>query len=443
MTNDTRSPEEIERDIERERAGLTSTLDSLQSKFSFESMARQVSDQFQKHGGDIGQSVTDAVKRNPIGLALTGIGIAWLILGDRTASSTSYDSYGDSRTGMGRTGSRDYGFDDDAQGAASRVDTGSSGSRSYRAYEPSRGSYAGSSTSGSQYGSRSSGMGSSSYPGRSSYAGGSSSYGGSSYPGRSGGQDNLPSWARDDRGRSDAQGISSRVGDAVSGARDAVSNAAGSVSDAASSAASSVSDASAGLADKARGLAQSAAETVQDYASSATSRAQALYDRLSEGTENLSDEARQRVMAARERALDVRDAAMDYTRQGATRARDLIEDQPLIGAAIALAVGAAIGAALPRSRMEDEYFGERSDELFHEAERIYQEEKQKIVAVAGAATEEARNIANEVRTDAENAAPNGSVAQALVDKAKSSAERIADAARAEADKQNLGDISKS
>ena len=440
MTNDTRSPEEIERDIERERAGLTDTLDSLQSKFSIESMARQVSDQFQKHGGDIGQSITDAVKRNPIGLALTGIGLAWLMMGDRTVQAAPYgDRYRDDRIG---SGVRDYDRDDDASRSGSRVDTGRSGSRSYRAYEPSggsssSGSYAGSSGSGgSSYGSGSSGSGSS-YPGRSSYSGGSS------YSGASRSQDNLPSWARDDRGQSDQRGMGAKVGDAMSGARDAMGNAADSVSDAASNAVSSVSDATSGASDRARGLAQSASDTVQDYASSAVSRAQALYDRLSEGTENLSDEARQRVMAARERALDMRDAAMDYTRQGATRARDLIEEQPLIGAAIALAVGAAVGAALPRSRMEDEYFGERSDELFHEAERIYEEEKQKLVAVAGAATDEARNIANEVRTNAENAAPGGSVSQAIVDKARSSAERIADAARSEADKQNLGDVKKS
>ena len=75
MTSNNRSPEEIEREIERERAGLTSTLDDLQDKFSVETIARQFSDQFREHGGDIGRSVTDAVKRNPIALALTGVGV--------------------------------------------------------------------------------------------------------------------------------------------------------------------------------------------------------------------------------------------------------------------------------------------------------------------------------------------------------------------------------
>jgi len=33
MTNDSRNPEEIEREIERERAGLADTLDDLQDRF--------------------------------------------------------------------------------------------------------------------------------------------------------------------------------------------------------------------------------------------------------------------------------------------------------------------------------------------------------------------------------------------------------------------------
>ena len=95
MTSNNRSPEEIEREIERERAGLTSTLDDLQDKFSVETIARQFSDQFREHGGDIGRSVTDAVKRNPIALALTGVGLAWLMAGDKMQGRDRYVSRDD------------------------------------------------------------------------------------------------------------------------------------------------------------------------------------------------------------------------------------------------------------------------------------------------------------------------------------------------------------
>lgn len=42
-------------------------------------------------------------------------------------------------------------------------------------------------------------------------------------------------------------------------------------------------------------------------------------------------------------------------------------DQPLVGGALAFAVGAAIGAALPRTEREDEMMGEMSDQLKHRA----------------------------------------------------------------------------
>ena len=97
MTSNNRSPEEIEREIKRERAGLTSTLDDLQDKFSVETIARQFSDQFREHGGDIGRSVTDAVKRNPIALALPGVGLAWLMAGDKMPGRDRYVSRDDER----------------------------------------------------------------------------------------------------------------------------------------------------------------------------------------------------------------------------------------------------------------------------------------------------------------------------------------------------------
>ena len=148
--------------------------------------------------------------------------------------------------------------------------------------------------------------------------------------------------------------------------------------------------------------------------------------------------ARARVIAARERAVEARDSAAQYARRGREQAVDLFEDHPLIAGALAVAVGAALGAALPRSRTEDKYFGEQSDHLFDEAERIYREERDKLGKVAQAATDEAKTIAREVKDDADDKAPADSAAQAVADKAKQSGQRIADAAQSEAEKQDLG-----
>ena len=82
MTDDTRTPEEIEREIEKRRAALSSNIDALQDRFSIDTVVRQIGDQFREHGGDMGRSISEQVKANPIPLALTGIGLAWLMMGD-------------------------------------------------------------------------------------------------------------------------------------------------------------------------------------------------------------------------------------------------------------------------------------------------------------------------------------------------------------------------
>ena len=409
MTNDTRSPEEIEREIERERAGLANTLDDLQEKFSVETIARQFSDQFREHGGDIGRSVSDAVKRNPVALALTGVGLAWLIMGDRTGTDDRNRDY--------RRNNSDDRYDHD------RFDD----ERVGRTGLPSR------NANSSQQRARVLGP----QPGNPD----SEPYGGYRY------SRNEPSWARTDyetdESNNDERGIGSKTRDAVAGAGKGVSDAASTVADGARSAGSTVAEKAKGAADTVSDAGQSVADGAKNLASTAADRAATLQQRLAEGTENLTEEARNRVIAARKAAVQARDAAASYTRQGRERATDIFEDQPLIAGALALAVGAALGAALPRTRVEDQYLGDQSDQLMDEAERIFKEEKQKLGKVAKAATDEAKSIVSETKQNADDAAPAETVAQAVVDKAKSAGKRVVDAAESEAKKQNIGDVKKS
>ncbi len=90
MTNDDRSSAEIERDIEREREELQDTLQEIRDRYSVEAITRQVGRYVQENGGDIGRSVMEQVKANPIPLALTGIGLVWLMAGGGTRSDYSY-----------------------------------------------------------------------------------------------------------------------------------------------------------------------------------------------------------------------------------------------------------------------------------------------------------------------------------------------------------------
>lgn len=89
MTNDTRSADDIERDIEDERAQMSGTINELQKKFSVEGIVSDIGSMFRDQGGDIGRAISSTVGRNPAAVALVGVGLAWLILGKGRDTSMS------------------------------------------------------------------------------------------------------------------------------------------------------------------------------------------------------------------------------------------------------------------------------------------------------------------------------------------------------------------
>lgn len=397
MTSEDRSPKEIEREIERERAGLTNTLDELQEKFSVETVVRQVSDQFREHGGDITRSVSRSVKDNPVALALTGIGLAWMIFGSSTRKEYDYDDDARFYASSRRRRELGDGYDNNDQARFNR----SADQSLQRDYATSSSTYSADRARRSAYTST-----------------------------------DLPSWAADpseyqedsgpglgERVRNAAGALKDGASSAVSTTGEKIGAAGGAASQRAGSAGSALSGAAKSAGDTTRNAGASAKSAVSNAATSASERAAIMRQRLGEGTENLTEEARSRVIAAREKAMEARSAAMQRARQGSERASDLFEEQPLVGGALALAVGAAIGAALPRSRIEDDYLGQHSDSLIEDAERIFLEEKQKLTKVANAATDEAKKVVSEVKSNADSAAkPGDTAADAVADKVKSSAQ---------------------
>jgi hypothetical protein len=120
-------------------------------------------------------------------------------------------------------------------------------------------------------------------------------------------------------------------------------------------------DAADGIMETVRSAAAAASETASDSARSLRHATSNLTERLSDGLEDFTEEARSRVLAARRAAHEVRlssEAAMDRASRGAF---NLFEDQPLIVGALAVAFGAAIGSALPHSKIEDDALGASSD----------------------------------------------------------------------------------
>lgn len=81
MTSDADSPERIEREIEHDRNALRQTLNDLQGELSLDGLTRRVTDQLRDHGGEWANSAAQAARANPLALALTGVGLAWLIFG--------------------------------------------------------------------------------------------------------------------------------------------------------------------------------------------------------------------------------------------------------------------------------------------------------------------------------------------------------------------------
>lgn len=384
MTSDSRSPHEIERDIEQDRAHLTQNLEALQDRFSLDGVMRSVGDQLRDHGSDIGASITRTVKENPAAVALTGIGLAWMIFG------------GKSDRGQTEGYTRPYTAADPGYGPRNH---GSNGyTDRYRAVPRPD-------------------------------------------PRMKGGEAGVPDWAQieDDE---DHDSYADRISDTVSGAGAELSNAASTAQHKAQQAGSAASSKVADARDAASSAASRAAGGVKSTAQSAQDRAARLRDRLAKGTENLSEEARARVVAAREAAVEARHKAVATASARARQAADFYDSQPLVAGALAVAIGAAIGGALPRTRKEDEWMGEHSDTLMREAERIFEEEREKAAAVASAAVNEAKTVAKEKRDEMNKAAPGDkTAAEAAADEAKSAGKRVADAAQKEADDKDLGKVS--
>jgi hypothetical protein len=136
---------------------------------------------------------------------------------------------------------------------------------------------------------------------------------------------------------------------------------------------------STGATARAGAMARSAGKSASSTAADARAR-------ISEGTEALSREARARVLAAREAALDARERAEKSWRKGQEVAVHAFENNPLAMGTVAMALGAVLGSALPRTDIENRTMGDESDRLYGEAERIFREETVKASRAAKKAT---------------------------------------------------------
>lgn len=205
-----------------------------------------------------------------------------------------------------------------------------------------------------------------------------------------------------DRARNAASGIGDRVSGTASGLRDTLSSGASSASSGLSSAAGGLRDGASQLGDGARSYGRDAA-----------------------------DAAWRAERAAMERARWAGDEAARLGSRARRTFLDTLQEEPLIVGAVALAIGAAIGASLPSTRIEDEYLGDARDNLRDQAYDYGKE-----------AVQSARHVAEEtVRAASEEADAKGlkptSEGETLAEKVSGVVRTAADTAKSEAKKEGL------
>ncbi|MEZ5866293.1 MAG: DUF3618 domain-containing protein [Geminicoccaceae bacterium] len=192
--------------------------------------------------------------------------------------------------------------------------------------------------------------------------------------------------------------------------------------------ADTVRDAAGKVQDKASGLAEAAGDFGRRVSGTLGDTASSISDRVGGGAD-----------AARRTAAHVGHAAARrgrHAQEGITR---MMEEQPLVFGALALAIGAAVGGALPRTRTEDEWVGAQSDRLKDAAGSMVKEEGRKLQATAAAVVDEAEKIADETAAEVDRRTPDGrTIVDRVEDRLTGAAGRLADRAKDEAERQQLG-----
>lgn len=101
MSDETRSPSEIERDLQREREDLQRTLDAISSKLSFDGAWNFLGRQLRTNKGSYSRDVTKLMAEKPFAVALTAIGVSWLFFGPSSVPRRNRERIEDQRSFRG------------------------------------------------------------------------------------------------------------------------------------------------------------------------------------------------------------------------------------------------------------------------------------------------------------------------------------------------------
>jgi hypothetical protein len=158
-----------------------------------------------------------------------------------------------------------------------------------------------------------------------------------------------------------------RLRDTVSGGTERVSQAANQVNETANRVGTTLAAGSDSLKDKAASLGASAADQASDLKDrtiqAAGSAASSLQDIASDATSSARRAAGTAADAGLNAVKTARDTASDLTGRAGKTFLETIEQNPLLVAGVGLLVGGLIASALPRSDIEDGLIGETSNSV--------------------------------------------------------------------------------
>jgi hypothetical protein len=314
---DTRSLQQIKRETEQTRVGLTDTVEQLKTsvadtasdirqRISPDAIKAEVSDYIKSRGEQLLNDITAAARRNPMQAVAVGAGVAYPLLRLARAIPFPVLMVG---AGLFLAGSK---TGQAATQKASDVASDLSGAVARRARE--LGGQVGESASAAK------------------------------------------AYASDqfDRASAAISGETDQVSRTADAARTTVVATAKDLQDRAASFGNTLSDRATDLKDQGVRMAGSAATTVQDLAASATSV--------------VRDAAGTTADAGLDAAKAVRGTASDLTDRAGKTIFQTIEQNPLLVAGVGLLIGGLIASVLPRSGIEDSLVGDASTAVKRQAQ---------------------------------------------------------------------------
>lgn len=78
-----KDPRELEREVDEQRRQIGDTIHALEERFSAEHVYSQAAGYFREHGGEFAENFGRSIKANPLPVALTAVGLAWMMFGQR------------------------------------------------------------------------------------------------------------------------------------------------------------------------------------------------------------------------------------------------------------------------------------------------------------------------------------------------------------------------